>query len=49
MTFRIVLFASLGVAALGVIYFLSRKSGKFVDLGTVSESWLAEHRAGPSE
>ena len=49
MTFRTILFATLGVAALGIIYFVARRPAKFVDLGAVSSSWLAEHRTGPTE
>jgi hypothetical protein len=44
MTLRVILFSSLGLAAVGIIYFLSRKPDKFVDLGAASASWLAEHR-----
>ena len=44
MILRAILFTGLGLAAVGVIYLLSRKSGKFVDLGAVSASWLAEHQ-----
>ena len=49
MTFRAILFAVLGIAAGGVLYFVARKPAKFVDLGAVSSSWLAEHRTGPHE
>ena len=44
-----VLFAALGIAAGGIIYFVARKPAKFLDLGAVSSSWLAEHRTGPHE
>jgi len=49
MALRVILFTGLGLAAVGIIYFLGRKSEKFVDLGAVSASWLAEHRVGPGE
>jgi len=49
MTFHAILFATLGIAAVAIIYFVARKPGKFVDLGAVSSSWLAEHRTGPHE
>jgi hypothetical protein len=44
MTFRVILFTSLGLAAVGLICFFRRKTEKFVDLGAVSANWLAEHR-----
>jgi hypothetical protein len=44
MMFPVILLTSLGLATVGLIYFVGRKPGKFVDLGTVSASWLAEHR-----
>jgi hypothetical protein len=44
MMFRVTLFTGLALAAAGLSYFFARKSEKFVDLGAVSASWLAEHR-----
>jgi hypothetical protein len=49
MMLRVILFSGLGLASVGIIYFLGRKPDKFVDLGAVSATWLAEHRAGPNE
>ena len=49
MTFHAILFATLGIAVVGVLYFVARKPAKFVDLGAVSASWLADHRTGPRE
>jgi len=49
MTFRAIVFATLGAAALAITYFVVRKPPKFVDLGAVSSNWLAEHRTGPRE
>ena len=49
MTLPAILFTAISVAAVGMIYLFSRKPKKFVDLGAVSASWVAEHRAGPNE
>jgi hypothetical protein len=49
MTLRVILFTGLGLAAVGVIYFLARKPAKFMDLGAVSETWLARYTAAVTE
>ena len=50
MTFRTILFTGVGLAAVGILYFLRRNPRKYdADVGAVSADWLAQHRVGPND